>query len=87
MSDVGHLSTGAGGQEAWGLQSLAVALGGTPTQGSTNKVGGPSVAGRDLVQGGNINFCFSQKSFVNHYLESRRHFLTETYVVEVRLEG
>lgn len=86
MSDVGHLSIGAGGQAAWGLQSLAVALGGTPTQG-TNKVGRPSVAGRDLVQGGNVNFCFSPKSFINRYLESRRHLLTETYVVVVRLEG
>lgn len=68
MTDLGPLSAGAGGQVAWELQSLEVALGGTLTQGSPSKVGGPSVTGRDLIQGGNINlpkgFCFSQKSFL-----------------------
>lgn len=87
----GRLSAGAGGRVAWGLQSLEVALGGTLTQGSPSKVGGPSVAGRDLIQGGNLNlpkidFIFPEIVF-NYCLESRRHFLTETYVVEVRLEG
>ena len=78
------MSTGVGGQMAWGLQSLSVVLDGAPTCRSPNKTGGLETRALMWAEGAHSVweskliklFLFFPEMI--YCLESGRHFPAET---------